>query len=253
MATQSTFSMSQHGRTEPFDLQVGRGQIPYHTSISLFGYQPNIGNTAICIWEQPSAYNFPVAAATCNVASTTSDTCSVLIQGLDANYSSISETVVLNGASNVVTTNSYFRINSMVCISGSNTGVVTAKQGSNVVVQMNANIGKSQNAWYTVPANSTFYLTRAQVFSTAGLQAGTSQIPNIYQVQASNAVTNANLTVLQTPFVGNFSAVRISPFPYASTTDIQFQVKTISGSSNTTVGIIVEGYTIANNGTSAGY
>jgi len=247
MATQSTFSMTLHGRHEPFELQVGRGQIPYHQSVTIFGYNANVGTTPIPIWEQNTAYVYITSASSLNVASTSADTANVTISGLDSSYNPISETVTLNGTSNVATVNSYYRVNSMVTISGNATGTVTAKQGTNTVIQMNPNIGKSQNSWYTVPANSTFYLTRVEV-STNLSYAGS--VYNTYRVNATGS-NGTQLVILQQPFVGTFIATRTIPFGYAAGTDIQFQVNTSTGSS--VVGIIVEGYTILNQPTSIGY
>jgi len=247
MATQSTFSMTLHGRHEPFELQVGRGQIPYHSSVTIFGYNANVGTSPIPIWEQNSAYVYITTASTLNVASTTSDTANVTITGLDSSYNTISETITLNGTSNVVTTNTYYRVNSMITTAGNATGTVTAKQGTNVVIQMNPGIGKSQNSWYTVPANSTFYLTRAEV-STSLSYAGS--VFNTYRVSA-NSATGTQLVVLQQPFVGNFIALRSIPFAYAAGTDIQFQVNSSTGTS--AVGVVIEGYTILNQPTAQGY
>jgi hypothetical protein len=112
---------------------------------------------------------------------------------------------------------------------------------------MNAGIGKSQNSWYTVPANATFYLTRAEV-STSLSYAGS--VFNTYRVSA-NSSTGTQLVVLQQPFVGTFIATRSIPFAYAAGTDLQFQVNTSTGTSQ--VGVIVEGYVILNQPTAQGY
>jgi hypothetical protein len=37
-------SISQVGTTEPFELQVGRGQIPGHSVIHVFGHNPDVDN-----------------------------------------------------------------------------------------------------------------------------------------------------------------------------------------------------------------
>jgi len=39
-------SITRTGRHEPFELQVGRGQIGFHTPVELFGYSTAIGSTA---------------------------------------------------------------------------------------------------------------------------------------------------------------------------------------------------------------
>ena len=110
-------SVTRAGAYEPFDLQVSRGQIMGHSTLSLFGYQISISTTSIPIWENATTYTYPTSATTLNItSSSTSDVspAQVLISGLDANYLPISETVVLNGTANVATVNSYFRVNSLV-------------------------------------------------------------------------------------------------------------------------------------------
>jgi hypothetical protein len=240
---QSTFSRSVHGTTEPFELQVSRGQIQYHSQVTIFGYQPNVATTSIPAWENASTYTPPASASTMNVASSNPADTAVTIQvnGLDSNYNAISETLTLNGTSNVVTSNSYLRLNSMVTVAGNAAGNVTIKSGTTTYLQMNAGIGKSQNSWYTVPAGNTLWLSRAEL-STNLSYAGTTFVTYQVQTTTSNGVV---LTVLQQPFVGNFIALRSRPFPYTEKTDVQFQVKA-SANANTAVGVIIEGTLIQN-------
>ena len=43
-------SISQVGTVEPFELQVSRGQIPGHRSVSVFGYNPDVDTTRVTVW-----------------------------------------------------------------------------------------------------------------------------------------------------------------------------------------------------------
>ena len=164
-------SVTVQGAYEPFDLQVARNQIMGHQTLSLFGYQAAIGNTSIPVWENATTYTYPTSATTMTVVSTSAsdDTnAKILISGLDANFAPISETIALNGTSGVTTVNSYLRINSLLMTStgtsqSTNVGVITVKQSSNIVAQINAGIGKSQSTIYTVPAGYSFYLDLAEV------------------------------------------------------------------------------------------
>jgi len=60
----SVMSITRSARTEPFDLQVSRGQIAGHQTLSLFGYQSAVGNTQIPVWENATTYTYPASAAT---------------------------------------------------------------------------------------------------------------------------------------------------------------------------------------------
>lgn len=133
--TSPPHSVTVQGAYEPFDVQVARGQVMGHSTVNIYGYGAAITTSTIPAWENATAYTFPVAATTMNLVSTVNTgadlTATILISGVDANYAPISETVALNGTTVVVTTKSYFRINSMVVTSGAPTGVITLKDLTN--------------------------------------------------------------------------------------------------------------------------
>jgi len=249
---QSTFSMTQHGRSEPFDLQVARGQIPYHSSVSIFGYQASVGiGTPVTVWENTAEYVFPTVAAQLTIVSTSaSDTSalSVLIQGLDSGYNFISETIALNGTTTVTSVNSYLRVNQVICSNGNNVGTITFKQSANIVAQINATIGRSQNAWYTVPTGYALYIRHVDIFSN---EAGGGNNYSNFRVQVNNRATGASFILLQASFSPNYSIDRVIPFQYNQQTDIRWQVS--AGTGTSPIGAIIQGYLIANDGTSAGY
>jgi len=246
-----TSSISRMGVYEPFDLQVSRGQISGHSTLSLFGYQAAVGNTKIPVWENATTYTYITSASTLTLVSTsTSDdlVAKVLISGLDSSYSPISETLALNGTTNVTTVNSYFRVNSMVMTTPgtsqtTNVGTITLKQSSNVIAQINVGISKTQMAIYTVPAGYSFYLDLAEVNTSNSY---TSSNIITYSVQAINNVTGVKLSVLQQPFVSIYVANRSSdPFVYTEKTDIQWQLVTSTGTT-VSAGVVIAGKLIKN-------
>lgn len=246
---QSTFSMSQHGRHEPFELQVARGQIPYHSVVSIYGYQSSVGTSFIPTWENSASYSFPSSAVVMTISSASGATdagVQVKINGLDSGYNILSETVTLNASGTVNTTNSYFRINSMFVTSGSPAGNITAKNSGTTYAQINAGINRTQMSIYTVPTGYTFYLNRAQGFTSTVYTA--SQYATYRSQTTLNSVTSV---FAQRPFVGNFIIDRSYPNMYAATTDIQWQVAMNTGTA--AVGLAFEGVLIANDGTSVGY
>ena len=251
MSNGITASVTRAGAYEPFDLQVARGQIYGHSTVSIFGYQASVTTTAIPVWENATTYTYITTASTLTLVSTSvSDDTSakILINGLDSSFNPISETLAMNGTSGVTTVNSYFRVNSLVMVSAgtsqtTNVGTITLKQSSNIVAQINIGIGKSQSTIYTVPAGYTFYLDLAEV-NTSNSYTGAGIFT--YKVQAINNVTGVKLTVLQQPFVAIYVANRASdPFAYAEKTDIQWQLSTSTGT--LAAGIIVTGKLIQNN------
>jgi hypothetical protein len=246
-------SITRQARTEPFDLQVSRGQITGHTAISIFGYQATVSNVAIPIWENATAYVYATSATALSIASSSATDvapAAVTINGLDADFNPISENLVLTGTAVATTINSYYRVNSLVMTgvaSGqtSNAGVITAKQGSNILGQINTGIGKSQSTVYTVPNGYSFYLSLAEVNTSNSY---TSANIVTYKVQAKNNNNGVTLNVLQQPFVSIYTANRTSePFLYPAKTDIQWQLST-STTTQIAAGVIIAGKLIKNAG-----
>ena len=246
-------SITREARTEPFDLQVARGQIYGHSTISIFGYQPSVGTTSIAVWENASAYTFPASASTMTVASnsSTDNGATVLVSGLDANWNQISETVTI-ATGGTTTVNSYLRINNLFLATPAsgqttNVGQITIKVSTTTYGQINVGIGKSQNAWYSVPANYEFYLDQVEINTSNSY---TSSVIVTYNVQATNNVTGVTLSVLQQPFVSIFTITRPNPFKYTQKTDLQFQLKASSGTIG--AGLVVNGKLIQANNTVTG-
>jgi len=247
----SVNSITRQARNEPFDLQVSRNQIYGHQTLSLFGYQSAVGNTKIPVWENATTYTYITSASTLTLASSSAsdDTlANILINGLDANFKPISETLTLNGVTGVTTINSYFRVNNLLMVSPgtgqtTNVGTITLKQSSNIVAQINAGIGKSQSTIYTVPAGYSFYLDFAEVNTSNSY---TSSNIVTYSVQAINNNTGVKLQVLQQPFVSIYTANRSSdPYFYSEKTDVQWQLVT-STATTIAAGVIIAGKLISN-------
>lgn len=243
MANNNVFSMTEHGRSEPFDLQVARGLIKYHSTVNIYGYQPSVGTTSIPIWENATAYTYPVAATKMNLAGTAGDTATITINGLDASYNIISENLALNGSTPVQTVNTYLRINSMAVAIGSATnpaGVVTLKDLTNTTIyaQINAGVGRTQAAIYTVPAGYTYYLQRVNIY--------TSLNGNDYVTYQNKTISSAGVVQItqQAPFAISYEARRIMPRPILEKTDVQLMCKVQTGSG--AVAIAQEGYLILN-------
>jgi hypothetical protein len=253
-------SVTKRGTLEPFWLQVSRGQVTGHSLVNIFGYfaTPATANAYRTAWElgNTTNYAFPSSATTMTLVSTNnSDTATITINGLDANYNIISENLVLNGTNNVTTIKSYFRINNINVSSGSPTnpaGTITLSNGGVTYAQISttnlgagtASIGTSQMSLYTVPNGFTLYLTRFDAFSSFN-----GNNVNFLTYRAlTNSSAGVQKIILQQPFDSNYSVTRISPFPYTQGTDVQWQVAP-SAAASATVGINIEGILVANDGT----
>jgi hypothetical protein len=174
-------SISRVGTTEPFELQVKRGQIGWHEAIFKFGFNADVDDALETVWAQGGLYSYIETATVLKVSSSsTNDTSAgtgartVTLSGLDANYAEVSETVTLNGQTAVNTTKTYIRINRMVVNTagsgGQNAGVIYAGDGtvtSGVPAEKYATIAIGDNqtlmALWTVPADYTAYLLQKDI------------------------------------------------------------------------------------------
>ena len=153
----------------PWFLQVARGLVTGTLAESRSAYNPNcLQNTATSIWVEGGIYPFTswtVAQKLYVISTSASDTGqSIYIDGLDANYNTITETVTTNGTTAVATTKNFIRIHMATIVSANtpNVGEVTFRLTSGtgtVVAHMGAGLSITKLSQYTVPAGYTAYIT----------------------------------------------------------------------------------------------
>jgi hypothetical protein len=235
-----------------FMTQVARGKVVGASQVNIFAFSDQVKTAYYTLWELTGTtqYAFPSSAVVMTLVSTSASDntqATVLISGLDTNWDIQTETVTLNGTTNVNTTKSFRRINSMVLTSpgvsqATNVGIITAKNGGVTYAQINAGIGRNQAAIYSVPNGYTMYLYSINAFN------GDASAGNFlnYQVKSTNnALTNpVTLTVLQTSFDSRYQIIRENPFPYTQKTDVQWQFSTNAGTHH--CGLILQGILISN-------
>ena len=242
-------SISRVGVTEPFELQVARGQITGHSTTNIYGTQSGAGNTYLPMWEGGVAYVYPTVAAQMHLSSSVNAgadlTATILIQGLDASYNQISETLALNGTTPVTTVKSYFRINSMSVATGVPTGNILLQDltDTTLYARINTGNGRTQMSLFTVPAGYTFYLSRINAYSSLNSSGSEYAIYRNYSVSSTGVV---NVTQ-QAPFTESYNALRIMPRPFSEKTDIQLQART-STATTAWIAIAGEGFLIKNDG-----
>jgi hypothetical protein len=227
----------------PWQVQVARGLIPGVTGLSISGYNVDVGTSFVPIWHG-TVYTYLTTATQLTVWSdSASDTnVSVLISGLNAAYVPITETVVLtNGATGVLTTSSFLRVNNMSLTRvPMNAGVIHAGNNgkSTVLCTIEIGAGRSQQTVYTVPAGYTFYLTQVNYYTN-----NTGNNTGLFRswTQSPTGLINVVLTF---PFPENYNSTKVVPRSYTEKTDIQWQVANKTGSS--AIGGQIEGYLIQN-------
>lgn len=240
--TREVSSISRIGTSEPFELQIARGQISYHSVRNIFGFATGIGTSFTTPWELANTNSLPLisTAAQLDIASSdAADTTQVIkVIGLDADYNEISENVSLNGTTTVTTTNSYKAINDLITISGNCAGNVTAKIGATVYAQITAGAGKNQAAIFTVPAGHSFYLARIDAFSATAT--GASKFITFLN---KNTFSDGRVfSVAETTFAQRMDIQRVLPFKVPEKTTLEFQAKV--NATTAEVGIFGEGYLV---------
>jgi len=239
-------SISQQGTSEPFELQVSRGQIPGHTARNIFGTATAIGTTFRTPWElaNTAALSFLSSQSQLTLSSSSaSDTAvSILIVGLDDNYVEIREVVALNGTTGVLTTNEFKYINDLITVSGNAVGLVSAKVGATTYAAINAGYGRNQAAVYTVPAGHSFYLGRIDAFT-----ASANNDTKIMTFRNRNTFSDGRVfNVAQTQFLQRMDIQRVIPFKVPEKTTIEFQVRMNSQTAD--IGIFGEGVLVKEQG-----
>lgn len=207
-------SITRTGTFEPFELQVSRGQIPWHRSYVIFGYNSDVDTSIETVWPRGGLLAFPATALQLSVSSDSANDTSngtgartVYLEGLDANHNVISEIVTLNGQTAVTTARSYLHINqcyvatvgSLDSAAGSiyfGTGTVTAGVPATVydiiLYDYNARVTGS----FTIPAGYTGYLVQG-LFSSGQASGSTSVTGRLMtrgtdNIRRTAAVTTVN-------------------------------------------------------------
>lgn len=162
-----------------YPLSIAKGDVPGHRVVNKFGFNAATSSTKEGCWAHGGPVNWLAAAAKLKISSSHADDTgagdgmrTMLIQGLDANYLEIEETVTLTGITDFLTVNTYLRINRMegstFGANGTNTGIIAAYLGADtdgvpdvsttVYATIAAAEGQTLQAFYTVPAGYVAYL-----------------------------------------------------------------------------------------------
>lgn len=155
-------SITQVGTSEPFELQVSRGQIPGHSALFKYGYNPSIVDTEETIWDAGGIYAYPTSAVPMTVTSAggaTDQDVQVLVQGLDSDYNILTETVTLNAAGTAVTAGLFLRVfRAFVAGSQAPTGNITVTNTGVTYAQITLGENQTLMSVYTVPAGHSLYI-----------------------------------------------------------------------------------------------
>lgn len=240
----TAWSITQNGKIEPFELQVSRGQITWHQSVTVFGFNPDVDASPETIWPGDGILPFPAAAIQMKISSSSENDSSgntgartIYIGGLDANHDEISEIVTMNGQTAVLTVQSFLHINQAYVMTAGNlngaagtiyigTGTVTAGVPATIYDIIAYDYNTRITGSYTVPAGYTAYLSQG-LFS-AGQAGGTNSVTGRLMTRGTN---NIRLTAAVTT-INNGTADYVFEYPTAIPEKTTIEAQAFGSSAN---------------------
>jgi hypothetical protein len=160
-----------------FYLEISKGNVIGSMTITKFGLNSDVDTGTIPedVWDVGGVNVQPTVARVHNINSTSaSDTSAgigartILIRGIDDSFNAVSETIILNGTSNVSTVNSYVHIHLMQVLTGGSTGanagniLATAQVDGTVTCQISIGINQSASSLYMIPVGYKGYLIKCR-------------------------------------------------------------------------------------------
>ena len=189
------------------------------------------------VWTGGGLYPFPSTANATTIVSTNAADASpsgdgartVKVQGLDANYVFVTETVALNGLTPVALSTQYLRVFRMSVetvgagATGTNVGNINVAHGATTIAQIAAGLGQTLMAIYTVPDNYT--LRMAHWYCTLATKTDAVAVVAL-QVRPYGGAwqTKEHVSIGRAGWSYDFH----SPIRYAAGTDMRVRVLEVS-------------------------
>ena len=158
---------------EAWELNVSRGKVRGAFHVIKFGENLDVDGEMETVWDGGGLYTYLTSAGVLTITSNDGDDSvsgtgarTVTVEGLDADYNQISETLTVGGSAGSVEFYRVFR--AFVASSGStgtNEGTITIAQGATTLAQIitagsptSTGFGQTFMSLYTVPAGYTGYV-----------------------------------------------------------------------------------------------
>lgn len=228
-------SITRFGKTEPFYLQVARGQIENHKHVFKFGFNGDINGTEETIWDAGGTYTYPSSALAMTVTTDAGTPANdngvkVTVAGLDENYNEVSEEVTLAGSGTATTTQTFLRVfRAFVSGSQAPTGNLNITNGGTTYARITLGQNQTLMSVWTVPAGYTAY------FLAGSISLGTA---NNNQYLTARLIARLSGGVFRTQQKvtldsGSFQQEYLIPLEFPEKTDIE--ARAVSSGSNNAV------------------
>jgi len=230
----------------PYTYDIAEGNVADHTPMRKFGNNADVGAAWETIWSGSNTYPFMTSADQLEVVSDSAEDDSggtgaltMRIEGLDANYEVQTSDVTLDAANVKTTTETYIRVYRAYILTagstGANVGAITIRDQDTDTTRalIDAGVGQTLMAVYTVPADYTGYITSWYVSSSIS-----KQVDSMLQIRELNAAWNVKRYITMgaaIPFFANFDF----PEKIPEKTDIRIQAKAGGGGGAVSAGFFL--------------
>jgi len=148
-------------------VDLSQGELQGASFIDKFGYNGQVGTGYETVWSGSNIYTYIETAGTAVVTSSnTSDDNggTVLVQGLDADYNEVSETLTIGGAAGTVEFHRVHRASLATANTGdTNSGTVTITVDTKSAAIIDPGYGQTLMALYTIPKGKTGFLFQIDI------------------------------------------------------------------------------------------
>jgi hypothetical protein len=244
--------MSEFDRAN-FRIAIARSRIVNFSHIDKFGANDTVGTSDETIWHYGGLYNWLTAPTAIKITSSNSNEVhggggvhTIRLEGLNANYEVITETISLNGHTAVTTVNTFQRLYRMNAVSVGNSLVNVGQiygftgdstdgvpdTATQVYASMPAEHGQTLLGAYTIPVSKTGYIAHIHAEVGAGKNADvrffTRPLSESFKVFTDFDILN-----------DHFSEDITVPLKVDAKTDIEIRAKVDAGSTKVSGGFLV--------------
>jgi len=191
------------------NIPISAGLLTGYSHINKFGYRDSLASTYQAIWDGTTAYPYITTAGVASVATTGTDTGTLSVQGLDANYTFVSETIAIGSSG----TTEFLRIFRAIQLTGTNADDITISVGGVVRAIIKEETGQTLMALYTIPAGKTGYLMKFQ----GSIDKSNGETKFRFMARPFDGVFNSK---------GQFGTAAGSPITYDYPVPLKFDEKT---------------------------